>query len=95
LLQSGLGIGPDCLNRAFGLTDSAIDAFIRVNDEHVLALVKTIDRTDFDAIHVFALDALVVDNVGHFLLRPPRPAALLGPVANLWSVLLQDNPTRS
>jgi hypothetical protein len=36
-----------------------------VNDEHVLAFVKTIDRADLDTIGVFALYALIVDDVGH------------------------------
>jgi hypothetical protein len=36
-----------------------------VNDEHVLAFIKAIDRADLDTIGVFALDALLVDDVGH------------------------------
>jgi hypothetical protein len=36
-----------------------------MNDEHVLAFVETIDRADLDAIHVFALDAIFGDDVGH------------------------------
>jgi hypothetical protein len=36
-----------------------------VDDEHVLALIETIHRADFDAVHVFALDAIFSDDVGH------------------------------
>jgi hypothetical protein len=33
-------------NRAFRLAYAAIDAFVRMDDEHVLALVETIDGAD-------------------------------------------------
>jgi hypothetical protein len=36
-----------------------------MNDEHVLALVEAIYGADFDAIHVFASNAAIVDDVGH------------------------------
>jgi hypothetical protein len=36
-----------------------------MDDEHVLALVEAIHRTDFHAIHVFALDAIFGDDVSH------------------------------
>jgi hypothetical protein len=36
-----------------------------VDDQHVLALVKTIDGANFNAVHVFAFDAIVVDDIGH------------------------------
>src|SRR5690348_13816379 len=64
-LGSRSAIGHDCFGRAFGLADAAIDAFVRMNDEHVLALVETIDRADLDAVHVFALDAGFVHDVWH------------------------------
>jgi hypothetical protein len=38
-----------------------------VNDEHVLAFIEAIDRANFDAVHVFALDAILDDDVGHVL----------------------------
>jgi hypothetical protein len=40
-----------------------------MDDEHVLALVETIHGAYLDAIHVFALNTLVVDDVGHLTLR--------------------------
>jgi hypothetical protein len=36
-----------------------------MDDEHVLALIEAVHRTDFDAIHVFAFDAVVVDDISH------------------------------
>src|SRR3984893_4448666 len=65
LLDAGLGIGLDRVNRAFRLADPAIDAFIGVDDQHIFALVEAIHGADFDAVHVFAFDAIVVDDVGH------------------------------
>jgi hypothetical protein len=41
-----------------------------MDDEHVLALIETIHGTNLDAIHQFALDATVIDDIGQ--IRPPR-----------------------
>src|SRR5204862_2737146 len=65
LFEPRHGIRLDRVHRAFGLTDAAIDAFVRMNDEHVLALVETVYGAYFDAIHVFASNAAIVDDVGH------------------------------
>ena len=62
--ESGLGVRLDCIDRAFRLANTAIDAFVRVDDEHILALVEAVHGTHLDAVHVFALDAFVVDDVG-------------------------------
>jgi hypothetical protein len=35
-----------------------------VDDEHILALVEAVHGTHLDAVHVFAHDAFVVDDVG-------------------------------
>ena len=63
-LKPRLGVGLDRIDRAFRLADPAIDAFVRVNDEHVLALVEAVHWTHFDAIHDFTANAAVVDDVG-------------------------------
>jgi hypothetical protein len=60
-----LRVGLDRLGGALRFANPAIDAFVRMNDEHVLALIEAVDRTDFDAIHVFALDAIFQDHIGH------------------------------
>jgi hypothetical protein len=36
-----------------------------MDDEHILALVKTIDRADFHAVGVFAGNAVVDHHIGH------------------------------
>src|SRR5215211_2697277 len=69
-LQTRLGIRLDGVDRAFRLADTAIDAFVRMNDEHVLAFVEAVHRTYFHAVHVLALDATFYDDVGHRLLGP-------------------------
>ena len=57
LLEPRLGVGLDRIHRAFRFTDAAVDAFFGMDDEHVLAFIEAVDRTDFDAIHELALDA--------------------------------------
>lgn len=64
-LQIGFGIRLDRFNRAFRLTHTAIDTLIRMDDEHVLAFVKTVDRAHFNAIRVFTLDAVLIDDIRH------------------------------
>src|SRR5690606_21341314 len=64
-LEPPLGIGRDRLGRAFRLADAAGDGLVGVDDEHVLALVEAIDGTDLDAVEVFALNAVVGDDIGH------------------------------
>jgi hypothetical protein len=41
-----------------------------MDDEHVLALVETIDGAHFDAVHELASDTALGDDVGHTVLRP-------------------------
>jgi hypothetical protein len=36
-----------------------------MDDEHIFAFVETIDGTDFNAIHIFALDAVFDDHICH------------------------------
>lgn len=56
-------------DRALRFADAAIDTFFRMNDQHVFALVEAIHRANFDAIHIFALDAIFCNDVGHSCLR--------------------------
>src|SRR3954452_12317529 len=69
--EAAFGVGQDRLGRTFGLADAAIDAFGRIDDEHVLALVEAIDGADLDAVHIFAADAGIGDDVGHWLTLSP------------------------
>ena len=65
LFKSGLGVGLDGVGGTFRLAHPAVDAFVGVDDQHVFTFIKTIDRADFDAVGVFALDAIVGDDIGH------------------------------
>jgi hypothetical protein len=65
--QPRFRVGLDGVSRAFGFTYAAVDAFIGVDDQHVLAFVETIDRADFNTVHVLALDAVLGDDIGHVL----------------------------
>src|SRR6185295_14688000 len=73
LVGLGIGIRHDRLGRAFRLADPAVDALVRVDDEHVLALVEAVHGADFDAVHVLALDAGFGDDVGHCCVCSMRP----------------------
>ena len=60
-----LAIGDDGLRWALRNTDAAVDALVRLDDEQVLAFIEAVDRTDFDAIRIFAFDAVLGDDVRH------------------------------
>ena len=64
-IELRLGVRLDGVDGAFRLADAAIDAFVRMDDQHVRALVKAIYGADLDAIHVFALNANFRDDVSH------------------------------
>jgi hypothetical protein len=72
LLEPRLGIRLDRVGGTFGLAHAAIDALVRVDDQHVLALVKAIDGADFNAVGIFAFDAGFSDDVSHPGLRTDR-----------------------
>src|SRR2546421_17360 len=63
LAKARNGVGLDRVDRAFRLADPAIDAFVRVDDEHVLALVEAVHGAYLDAVHGFAANAAIVDDV--------------------------------
>jgi len=61
----GVGIREDCFRWTFRDADAAVNALVGMDDEHVLAFVEAVHRTHFDAVHIFALDAIVRDDVSH------------------------------
>ena len=71
-LHARLGVGFDGFRGAFRLADPAIDAFVWVDDEEVLAFVEAVDRADLHTVHVFALDAGIDDDIGHEKTPPAR-----------------------
>ena len=64
-VETRLGIRLDRLGGTFGLADAAIDAFVGMDDEEILAFIEAVDGADFHAIGVFALDAIVGHDIGH------------------------------
>ena len=67
--QSGLGVGLDGIGGTFRLAHTAVDAFVRMDDQHVVAFVETVHGADLDAIGIFAFDAGFSDDVSHPRLR--------------------------
>jgi hypothetical protein len=63
-LGPGLGVRLNRFYRTFRLTYPTIDALVGMNDEHVFALVETIDGANLHAIHKLALDARFIDDIG-------------------------------
>jgi hypothetical protein len=63
--EVGLRIGFDCFCGALWFAHAAINALVRVNDEHIFALVKAIDRAHLHAIQIFAFYAVFYNHVGH------------------------------
>src|SRR3546814_2773698 len=66
LLQPAFRIGENGLGRTFRLAHAAIDALAGINHQHVLTLIEAIDRTYLYAVHIFATDAGIGDDIGHF-----------------------------
>jgi len=64
-LKIRLGIRLDSLGGPLGFANATVDALVRMNDEHVFAFVEAINRTDFDAIGVLALDTVFGDDISH------------------------------
>jgi hypothetical protein len=67
--QARLGIGLDGVGGTFGLAHTAVDTFIRMNDQHIVAFVEAVYGADFNAIGVFAFNAGFSDDVSHPTLR--------------------------
>lgn len=73
LINVRFRVGLNGIDRTFGFAHAAIYALIRMDDEHVLALIETVDGADLDTIGVFALNALFIDDVGHAISWSKRP----------------------
>src|SRR5262245_54315510 len=58
-------LGEDGLHWAYGFAGAAVDALIRVDVEHRLALVDAVDRTHFHARLVLDVDAGLSNDVRH------------------------------
>src|SRR5262245_6501244 len=58
-------VGDDRPRRARALACTAVDAFVRFDDKHVLAFPEAVHRAHGEAIHVLAADARFGDDEGH------------------------------
>tara|TARA_Y100000588_G_scaffold27316_1_gene26775 strand:- start:273 stop:620 length:348 start_codon:yes stop_codon:yes gene_type:complete len=58
-------VGSYGVRGAFGFANAAINAFVGVDDECILSLVETVNGTDLDAVHVFAGNAVLGDDICH------------------------------
>ena len=68
LMLGYLVLGVDRLGRAFRDAQGAVDALVRIEDEEIRPFGETVHRADLDAVRVFALDAVLGDDVGHGVL---------------------------
>ena len=62
-LKPWFGIRRDCIDGTFRFANATVDAFVGMDDEHVLALVEAVHGTHGDAVHGFAANAAIVDDV--------------------------------
>ena len=69
-LKPGFAISLDGIDGAFWFANATVDAFVRVDDEHVLALVEAVHGAHLDAVHGFAANAAIVDDVGQLDVLP-------------------------
>src|SRR6266851_7864540 len=69
-LKPGFAISLDSIDGAFRFANATVDAFVRMDDEHVLSLVEAVHGAHFDAVHGFAANAALVDDVGQLGLLP-------------------------
>src|SRR6516165_4948564 len=63
-LKPWVCIGFYGVHRAFRHANTAVNAFVRVDHKHVLTLVETIHGAYLDAVHGFAANAALIDDVG-------------------------------
>ena len=50
-LDLGLGIGNDRLDGTLGLTDTAVNAFVGMYNEHVFPFVEAVNGAHLDTVH--------------------------------------------
>jgi hypothetical protein len=57
--------GINGVDRALGNADGAVNALVRVNDQHIRAFAETVHRADIYAVGVLATDTGFRNDVGH------------------------------
>ena len=63
-----LGVRADRIRWALRFAHTTVDAFVRVDHQHVFTFVKTVHGANLDTVGVFAGNAVVVDDIGHDLI---------------------------
>jgi len=69
-LKPGFAISLDGIDGAFRFAYATVNAFVRMDDEHVLALVEAVHGAHLHAVHGFATNAAIVDDVGQLGVLP-------------------------
>jgi hypothetical protein len=69
LIETWLSVRLDGLGRTFRLADTAIDAFVGMNDQKILALIKAVDGADFNAIGILAANTIISHDIRHEALQ--------------------------
>src|SRR5882672_11487897 len=69
-LKPRLGVWLDRVDRAFGLAHPAVDALVRMDNEHVLALIEAVDGAHLDAVHKLTANTAIIDDIGQLGVPP-------------------------
>jgi len=69
-LKPWSGIRRNGIDGTFRFANATVDAFVGMDDEHVLALVEAVHGAHGDAVHGFAANAALVDDVGQLTFLP-------------------------
>lgn len=78
LVKSWLNIRHNGGGGTLRLTDATVDALVWMNDQHILAFVETLYRTNLHTIHVLACDAVLGHDISHHILQGYGPAGCGG-----------------
>src|SRR5690242_19632593 len=65
LVRRHVVFGEDRFHGTFGYAQRAVDALVGIDDQKIRSLAEAVDRTDVDAVRVFAADAAFGNDVGH------------------------------
>jgi hypothetical protein len=57
--------GEDGFGRAFRFAQSAVNAFLRIDDQEIRTFVEAVDGADIHAVGILAFDTVLYNNVSH------------------------------
>ena len=91
-LKPWSGISLNGIDGTFWFANATVDAFVRMDDEHILALVEAIHGAHSDAVHGFAANAALVDDIGQLsILSADRSNELIRDVRPLGGRFSAEN----